>query len=164
MIQDKVGQHKCATCKASPMEKLAYDALDSYHIPYLTEYPVSRIRYVNGKTIRSSCRFDIYCSDPKFVIEMDGKQHFTEIKFLEPLAVIIERDRWKNTYCRDNKIHLLRISYKEKSEIAKWVDQFLTAIKIFIPSTFQTKDGKIYKQESVVMCSNEKLYNKQRKK
>jgi len=70
----------------------------------------------------------------KLVIEMDGPQHFSAIRFgsqslglaHEGLQTNRERDQRKKDWCRENNYHLLRIAYTmPKNEYEKTVFGFL---------------------------------------
>jgi very-short-patch-repair endonuclease len=55
----------------------------------------------------------------KLCIELDGKQHFEEIKHFGGKNKFNEqkiRDEIKNIYCKENNIYLLRIKYNEDIE------------------------------------------------
>lgn len=59
-----------------------------------------------------------------FCIEYDGIQHFEKIDIWGGEATLIEqqkKDEIKNVFCKDNKIQLIRISYKQdiNSELKK---------------------------------------------
>lgn len=58
-------------------------------------------------------RFDFFV-DNKYLIEFDGIQHFSEIHsefFANSLDEIQERDEYKNNWCKENNIPLIRIPY-----------------------------------------------------
>lgn len=57
----------------------------------------------------------------------DGKQHFEAITYFGGIKAFEEnliRDKIKNEYCKNNNIHLIRISYKE--DIITILNQELT--------------------------------------
>jgi very-short-patch-repair endonuclease len=70
--------------------------------------------------------FDFYLPDYKAVIEFDGIHHFKPIHGMEKLKQQRYKDGRKNTYCRKNKIPILRIPYWQAHEIqaiiCKWFD------------------------------------------
>lgn len=69
----------------------------------------------NPKT-NTKLRFDFYLIDKNICIEYDGQQHFKAVDMWggEPaLKKSKKRDKIKDEYCKNNNIHLLRISYKE---------------------------------------------------
>jgi hypothetical protein len=62
-------------------------------------------------------KFDFYI-DNKYLIEYDGEQHFYPMSFgsqketgTEKLLKTQERDKFKNQWCKDNNIPLIRIPY-----------------------------------------------------
>jgi hypothetical protein len=60
--------------------------------------------------------FDFYLLDYNICIEYDGIQHYKPIVHfggIENYEIIKKLDKIKNEYCKNNNIHLIRISYKE---------------------------------------------------
>jgi hypothetical protein len=60
--------------------------------------------------------FDFYLSELNICIEYDGIQHFEPIEIWGGVKTLIEqqkRDEIKNIFCIENKIRLVRISYKQ---------------------------------------------------
>lgn len=69
--------------------------------------------------IKSILYFDFYLPDFNFCIEYDGIQHFIVNKWFGGIKGFDElkiRDDIKTTFCKENDINLLRISYKENIE------------------------------------------------
>lgn len=65
-------------------------------------------------------RFDFYISDyqgEKFLVEVDGEQHFKPIYGRQAFLKGQEHDRRKNSYCLANNISLYRIPYWEIKNI-----------------------------------------------
>lgn len=54
-------------------------------------------------------KFDFYINN-EYLIEYDGKQHY-EAGFGEDLEIVQKRDNYKNQWCKDNNIPLIRIPY-----------------------------------------------------
>lgn len=87
------------------------------------------------------------------LIEYDGINHFQIVKKFhgaDPDKALIKfnkqknHDLIKNRFARDSNISLLRISYKEDSEILKWLSEY----------TYKMKSGK-----RIEMFSNSDLYS-----
>jgi hypothetical protein len=108
----------CPMCRLSKGEIRVKNFLDIHKINYNTQY-----RFLNCKNIRP-LPFDFYLPDHNICIEYDGKQHY--IKDCWSLDKIKNETRYKQTqltdkikdeYCKDNNIHLIRISYLKFDEI-----------------------------------------------
>lgn len=59
------------------------------------------------------CRFDFYINN-HYLIEYDGQQHFESVDFFggeEKFIIQQERDQYKNQWCKENNIPLIRIPY-----------------------------------------------------
>lgn len=82
----------------------------------------------------SDCRdinplpFDFYLPEYNTIIEFDGRQHFEETHwFSYSFEKTRKHDSIKNTYCLDNGIRLIRISYKNINHIDDIIkEQILT--------------------------------------
>lgn len=62
-------------------------------------------------------RFDFYVNN-SYLIEFDGKQHFLpEAGWGEDIRIVQERDKFKNEYCKNKKIPLIRISYENENDL-----------------------------------------------
>ena len=114
------GKDRCSNCIGLPLgeEKIA-SILDDAGINY------------DHDTVYSNCiypetgyplRFDVVVHNDiqDYIIEYDGIQHFKEIKHWEikiPLAGRQARDQYKNDWCRQNGITLIRIPYTRLNSI-----------------------------------------------
>lgn len=75
-----------------------------------------RQKKLDGCTFIRKLKFDFYLPVLNVFIEYDGMQHFKEIKYFggkEKLEITKRRDNVKNSFCKKNKIKLLRISCTE---------------------------------------------------
>lgn len=100
-----------------------------------------KIKFKRQKTFpdcinTNKLRFDVYVyfgsSTLRFIIEFDGSQHFQPTKKFGGEArykTRVESDNIKNKYCIDNNIPILRISYKEMSNIELILKLYLNLIK-----------------------------------
>ncbi len=85
----------------------------------------NNITYIYNKSFET-CRnknvlpFDFYLSEYNICIEYDGIQHFESIEYFggdDKLKYTKKLDNIKNKWCEDNKIKLIRISYKNYNNI-----------------------------------------------
>ncbi len=63
--------------------------------------------------------FDFYLPEKNLLIEYDGSQHFYPKFKEENLTKIQLNDKIKNRFCKENKIRLVRINFKENKDIEK---------------------------------------------
>lgn len=118
-ILTRYGKDRCRKCSGmSNGEKKICDLLDDMNIDYDNNsiykdciYPETNARL----------RFDfVVHTDPEYIIEFDGIQHFKEIKPWE-LKIDLEgrqsRDAFKDRWCADNNVPLIRIPYTHLSKI-----------------------------------------------
>lgn len=80
-----------------------------------------KISFIREKTFQDlkngKFRFDFYLPKENIIIEIDGEQHFKQIKKFQKTRQDFlkqqERDRRKNSYCLANNIPLYRVPYWE---------------------------------------------------
>ena len=103
----------CNKCnnQISMGESKIISLLISNNIKYVTEKRFDDCRFPDTD---SQAKFDFYIPDNQYLIEFDGKQHFEDLsnctKFAT-LSYIKEHDKYKNQWCKDNNIPLIRIPY-----------------------------------------------------
>ena len=105
----------CGKCpgRQSLGESTIKEILIASRIPYVQEYIFNDLSYENGYRPR----FDFYIPSRNYIIEYDGKQHFTyqnSPKTWNTLEQVLEtqkKDKIKNQYCFKNNIPIIRIPY-----------------------------------------------------
>lgn len=96
-------------CLNSKGEEKINIILNKNDILYETEKTFSSLRYIDGGTPR----FDFYVKN-SYLIEYDGLQHFKPVNIWggeNQLKIQQERDEYKNQWCKENNIPLIRIPY-----------------------------------------------------
>ena len=112
----RYGKDRCSACaKTTPMGELRImELLDELGVEYIHDTSSLGCRYPGTNSL---LYFDFVVnpnSDEKYIIEFDGIQHFKEVKRWErtmPLAERKKRDAYKNMWCCENNIPLIRIPY-----------------------------------------------------
>lgn len=102
-------------------ESVISDWLRKHQIKFIREKKFADL--ISPKT-NQHLRFDFYLPDSKMCIEFDGIQHFQYCEDFDKgdKSLLSKRkfnDSYKNGYCEYKKIKILRISYKEISQIDK---------------------------------------------
>ena len=117
----------CPYCKSSRLEASIHRCLKEQQITSIQQMRFEQCR--NERPLP----FDFYVPQHNALIEGDGIQHFEErAQFhqnIEGFALQQQKDQIKNTFCRENGIHLLRISYSELDNVATHIQTFIEAIK-----------------------------------
>lgn len=101
---------------ASPPEKRIAKVLKLYKIKFIQECSFKKFGHPF-----SPYRFDFFLPDHNVIIEYDGKYH--------SLAGARKNDKVKNTFCRKNKIKIVRFNKKHYANLeafVKRVCKFLT--------------------------------------
>ncbi len=114
--------HGCPKCNESKGEKLISQILTNHLIDYIQQY-----KFEDCKNIKS-LPFDFYLPNYNICIEYDGEQHFKPIKYFggqKAFQSQQQKDEIKNKYCQDNKIKLIRISYRDYENIEKILNKEL---------------------------------------
>lgn len=107
-------------------ERAVENALKKLNIDYLPQYTFPDCKD------RNALPFDYYLPSMQKCIEYDGQHHYFPVTFngisketaLENHKTIIEHDKIKDSYCRENNIELLRIPYYEFKNIETLVKKF----------------------------------------
>lgn len=93
------GEHKISTL------------LDKWGIQYQKQFRFQECRD------QRSLPFDFYLFNNNVCIEFDGQQHFIQRSGWSDLTLVQKHDEIKNTFCKNNNIHLIRIPYWKIDDI-----------------------------------------------
>lgn len=105
----KQGNNKSCGCLISKGEEQVRTLLNENNIYFTTQQTFENCRLASG----GLAKFDFYVNN-HYLIEYDGIQHFEAINFFggdNQLLIQQERDAYKNQWCKDNNIPLIRIPY-----------------------------------------------------
>lgn len=116
----------CSRTKSVGEEKI-FNLLRDNNYAFEVEKSFDSLRYEQG----GIPRFDFYVEN-KYLIEYDGKQHFLEnygwkVNSLEEQK---EKDNYKNNWCKDNNIPLIRIPYTHLKDLC--IEDLLLETSTFI--------------------------------
>lgn len=103
--------HGCGLCTKSSGEETIKNILDKFKIKYIREF-----RFKDCKNIKP-LPFDFYLEDYNLCIEYQGIQHYKPVEIFGGEIQFKKQqinDNYKRTYCKNNGIKLLEISYLEK--------------------------------------------------
>jgi len=105
------GKTKSCGCIRSAGEEAIIDILTQYGFQFETEKSFENCNF------KKPVRFDFYV-DNKYLIEFDGEQHYRGWYGQEDsLTIIQERDNFKNKWCKENNIPIIRIPYTHLEKI-----------------------------------------------
>lgn len=106
----------CGLCsKISHGEEKIKQLLEENNIYYETQKTFQNCRFPNTNKY---AKFDFYV-DNRYLIEYDGEQHFIDKSdyFRETLDTIQYRDQYKDAWCKENNIPLIRIPYTQLKDL-----------------------------------------------
>jgi hypothetical protein len=120
----------CPECSSkSNGEKRIREFLIKYNIKFIPEYTNNLCRHIHPLS------FDFAILDDSdnllLLIEYDGIQHFESVKHFGGEKALKQnkiRDEIKNTYCKDNNIHLVRIPYWDFNNIENILKEKLSKV------------------------------------
>lgn len=97
-------------CLSSKGEQKLISIFQDLKIVFEKEKTFSSCVFPNTNQL---ARFDFYLPDFNILIEFDGSQHFFETKYLtkDSLQTIQARDQFKDQWCKNNNIILIRIPF-----------------------------------------------------
>lgn len=105
----------CGCQKQSKGETNIEDFLQKHKIVYEKQKTFESCRFPSTNAL---AKFDFYLPDYNLLIEYDGEQHFKEIEiFSDSLNDIKIRDNFKNKWCQQHQIPIIRIPYYEIRQI-----------------------------------------------
>lgn len=141
----------CNKCKIPVGERKIMDYLNKNNYSY--EFQKGFDKCKNKKKLRFD--YEVTIENRKFLIEYDGIQHFTITDFFYGVDGYVARttnDIIKNRFCIDNKIHLLRICYKDVLNIDTILDNYIKSNKneilTFSNENIYTNYVNIYKYKN----------------
>ena len=104
----------CGCAKSRGEEKII-SALIQAQIPFITQ---KRFDTCIFPDTNKHLVFDFYLPEQNILIEYDGEQHFHKVKNDRyGYEGIVARDNYKNQWCKDNNIALIRIPYTDYNKI-----------------------------------------------
>lgn len=109
--------NRCPKCNfggQSLNEKRIEEYLVTNKIDFIKEH-----RFEDCKAERT-LPFDFYLPNKNFIIEFHGRQHYEPVEAFGGIKAFkkqTKHDELKREYCRQNRIHLLEISYLEENQL-----------------------------------------------
>lgn len=120
----------CPKCCSSKGELAVEKVLQNSGVIYLSNFRIKECRSKNPLPFDFAVFEDEEKTKLKCLIEYDGEQHFKlcpNFKMTESsLKEMQKRDKIKTDFCLENKIKLIRISYKEFNDIENILKKELT--------------------------------------
>lgn len=107
----KSGNNKSCGCVLSIGERLTASLLGDLKIDYIRQATFESCRFSDTNKM---AKFDFFLCKLGYIIEIDGKQHYEPVEFFggeERFHIQLKHDAFKNQWCRENGIPLIRIPY-----------------------------------------------------
>lgn len=105
-------------CTKSKGEEKIIDILNNLNIKYETQKIFKNCQFSNTGGF---AKFDFYLPEYNLIIEYDGEQHFqyqnNGWNNKENFEKTQQRDQFKNQWCKENNISLIRIPYTEFEQL-----------------------------------------------
>jgi hypothetical protein len=117
-MSDHISGCGCQTCGFSQGEACI--------LVWLKEKNISHHHQHKVKIDDSYHWFDVYIPDYNLMVEFQGLQHFSPIKFFggkKYFKILQKKDLQKKLYCEKNNINLLTIHYNDKKNIPQILEQ-----------------------------------------
>ena len=117
MTSDNYKKAKSCGCIKSFGEQLISDILNKNNIPFIKE---ATFKNCISTTYNRPYRFDFYVNN-QYIIEYDGEQHFKigngVYNNSEKFKITQLHDEYKNQWCKENNIPLIRIPYTHLKDL-----------------------------------------------
>lgn len=107
----------CGKCShISYGEQIIMNILKDNNIQFEYQKTFESCRFPNTNQL---ARFDFYI-DNRYLLEYDGEQHFKDKTsiFRDSLEIVQNRDKFKNEWCKQNNIPLIRIPYTQLKKLS----------------------------------------------
>ena len=120
------GHTQSCGCSRSHGEVKIANILEQLQIDFIKEYSYEDLKSNKNKKLR----FDFYLPEYNTLIEFQGRQHYENTGgfFDELFEELVERDKMKKEYCKNNNIKLIEIPYSDYDILNK--DYLLHKIKV----------------------------------
>jgi transcriptional regulator with XRE-family HTH domain len=144
---------RCPICK-TPVSKAMLtiiDILENKNIDFETEKGFEDLKYINTLSM------DLLINN-NIIIEYDGAQHFEKCLFTSKDS--IKRDWTKNKWVEDNDYHFIRISYKNKENINKIIDNLFLDDNKINPAVIDIYDLYYFNPNKNEVLNENKYYLK----
>jgi hypothetical protein len=106
----------CGCERQSKGEIKIKELLKINNIDFIEQYSLDKCRF---NDTHNKAFFDFYVNN-QYIIEFDGEQHFKisdTSKWKEKSIITQEHDKFKNQWCKDNNIPLIRIPYTHLDDL-----------------------------------------------
>lgn len=107
----------CGCLRSKGEEKIS-KLLQEYGCNYTIQHSFNSCRFTDSGKL---AKFDFYINN-EYLIEYDGEQHFSTNRrgwnTEENLEQTIKRDKYKNQWCKENEIPLIRIPYTQYDNLS----------------------------------------------
>lgn len=122
--------YRCPVCSESKGETKIRKKLSSLKLPFKMQYKFDDCRNKNPLPFD----FAVFNNDNSLrcLIEYDGEQHFRPMRFgsskeknIMKYEQTVKNDKIKDTYCENNSIKLIRISYKNYEQVETILEELL---------------------------------------
>lgn len=112
-------QYSCGCTIISKGEHKITELLNSQNIKYETQKTFNSCKFIDSNNL---ARFDFYLPSYNCLIEFDGRQHFKKgtgyYDNEEKFKLTQEHDNYKNQWCKEHNIPIIRIPYTHYDNIA----------------------------------------------
>lgn len=128
--QKHISGQGCTSCNKSKAQNKIFLILNNLNENFIVEHKFDKC--VNPKTNRR-LPFDFYLSKYNLCIEYDGEQHYRPFSKFGGDKTFIEtqeRDKIKNKFCKENKIILKRIHYKDFDNLDKMIKSLINSLQL----------------------------------
>lgn len=149
---------RCKECSLSmsSYEQRAVSVLNHNKVIYKTQYSIDKCVSIRGNKLKFD--FAILTNQGTLVslIEVDGEQHMRDIGFtgkyiMSSFGDVVYNDSVKNSFCCDNKIPLVRVTFDKTTDLEVIIQQHIDELKVNYIECF---DDKI---EDIIVFNKVKL-------
>lgn len=120
--------NRCPQCQESKGEQKVRLFLESKNVNFEREYSFENLLGIGGYPLRFDFAIFDSANNLKLLVEYDGEFHFGKLYDNDNFEIVQTHDEYKNQYCKDNNIPLLRIPYWDFDSIEQILDKYLNQL------------------------------------
>lgn len=134
-VNNRVYGNGCPQCKESKGEKKVREFLELKQINFIPQYEFNDLNGIGGKNLKFDFAVFNFINNLQCLIEYDGEYHFNKVYEDDGHETIVEHDKRKNEYCKNNNIKLIRIPYWDFDSIEDILTKELVKYKLVSPNS-----------------------------
>ena len=129
-INDMSKRINCPYCNKFSNENKVREIFET---KFNKSFPTVRPNFLKNPNTGYNLELDGYCEELKLAFEYDGEFHYKEMDWIDDrnrLEKVQQKDRLKDSLCKENDIMLVRVPYWENNDLEHYINQQLISLGV----------------------------------